>query len=241
MLTYQSDAGLIVPAALVRPAKPRTGRVAILLDSRGKSAALAAEGDGPELAQLGYTVLAIDPAGIGETAFQRHPAAPWSAPQLAFLGLMVGRPLVGIRMNDIVRGLDVLKELNVGIPDGVLGIARGRIGTTLLHAAVIDSRLSRLIVEGNLVSYQAVGASPIHRNIDDLVVPAVLGQYDLPDLVAAVAPRPVMLRNLISPTGRPLFRAEMQAAYAYPLRAGKADVGLRNENEKIAEAYPFLR
>jgi cephalosporin-C deacetylase-like acetyl esterase len=241
MLTYQSDEGLIVPAALITPAKPRSGRVALFVDSRGKSAALAADGEVAQLAQLGYTVLAIDPAGIGETTFQRHDAAPWSAPQLTFLALMVGRPLVGIRMNDIVRGIDALKELKVELPEGVLGVARGRIGTTLLHAAAIDSRFSRLIVEGNLVSYHAIGAAPIHRNIDDLVVPGVLGQYDLPDLVAALAPRPVALRNLISPTGRPLFRAEMQAAYAYPLRAGKADVGLRNEDEKLADAYPFLR
>ncbi|MCL4850969.1 MAG: acetylxylan esterase [Bryobacteraceae bacterium] len=241
MLTYRSEEGLIVPAALVTPAQPRAGRVALLVDSRGKSAALAADGDVLQLAQLGYTVLAIDPAGIGETAFQRHAAAPWSSPQLTFLALMVGRPLIGIRMNDILRGIDALKELNVGMTEGVLGVARGYIGTTLLHAAAIDSRLSRLIVEGNLVSYQAVGAAPIHRNIDDLVLPGVLGRYDLPDLVAAVAPRPVTLRNLISPTGRALFRAEMQDAYAYPLRVANADVGLRNGNEKLTDAYPFLR
>jgi hypothetical protein len=241
MLSYQSDDGLVVPAALVTASQPRTGRVALLVDSRGKSAALGVEGDVSQMAQLGYTVLAIDPSGVGETAFRRHEAAPWSSPQLASLALMVGRPLVGIRMNDILRGIDLLKELNVPVPDGVLGVARGRIGTTLLHAAAVDTRLSRLIVEGNLVSYQAVGAVPVHRDIEDLVVPGVLGRYDLPDLAAAVAPRAVALRNLISPTGRPLFRAEMQAAYAYPVRVGKADVGLRNENEKVADAYPFLR
>lgn len=241
MLTYQSDEGLIVPAALVTPAQPRAARVALLVDSRGKSAALAVDGDVHQLAQLGYTILAVDPAGIGETAFRRHTAAPWSSPQLAFLALMVGRPLEGIRMNDILRGIDALKELNVATPQGVLGMARGRIGTTLLHAAAVDTRLSRLIIEGNLVSYQAVGAAPIHRAIEDLVVPGALGQYDLPDLAAAVAPRPVALRNLISPTGRALFREEMQAAYAYPVRVGRADVGLRNENEKVADAYPFLR
>jgi hypothetical protein len=230
-----------VPAALVTPSKVRAGRVALVVDSRGKSASLAAEGDVPQLAQLGYTVLSIDAAGIGETAFRRHPAAPWSAPQVAFLALMVGRPLVGIRMNDILRGVDVLKELNIAAPQGVLGIARGRIGTALLHAAAVDTRLSRLILEENLVSYQAVGAAPIHRSIEDIVVPGVLGIYDLPDLVAAMAPRQVALRNLTSPTGKPLFRAEMQAAYAYSLQAGKADVGLRNENEKLADAYPFLR
>ena len=71
--------------------------------------------------------------------------------------------------------------------------------------------------------------------------PRTLGQYDLPDLVAAVAPRPVALRNLVSSTGRMLFRAEMQSAYAYPVRAGKAEVGLRNENQKLADAYPFVR
>ena len=241
MVTYDSDAGLTVPAALVTPSQPRAGRVALLVDSRGKSATLAADGDVPQLARLGYTVLAVDPAGIGETTFRRHAAAPFSSTQLTFLGLMVGRPLVGIRMNDILRGIDAFKELNVATTQGVLGMARGRIGTVLLHAAAVDPRLARLIIEGNLVSYQAVGSLPIHRNIEDLVVPGALGQYDLPDLAAAMAPRPVTLRNLISPTGRALLRSEMEAAYAYPLRAGKADVGLRKENEDLADAYPFLR
>lgn len=76
MLTYQSDEGLIVPGALATPTKPRAGKVALLVDSRGKSAAMAADGDVDQLAKLGYTVLAIDPAGIGETAFRRHTAAP---------------------------------------------------------------------------------------------------------------------------------------------------------------------
>ena len=241
MVTYDSDAGLTVPAALVTPAQPRAGRVALFVDSRGKSATLAADGDVAQLARLGYTVLAVDPAGIGETTFRRHAAAPFSATQLTFLGLMVGRPLVGIRMNDILRGIDAFKELNVATAQGVLGVARGRIGTVLLHAAAVDTRLARLIVEGNLVSYQSVGSVPIHRSIEDLVVPGALGQYDLPDLAAAMAPRPVALRNLISPTGRALLRSEMEAAYAYPLRAGKADVGLRKENEDLADAYPFLR
>jgi hypothetical protein len=241
MLMYQSDEGLMVPAALVTPAKARSGRVALSVDSRGKSAALAADGDVPQLAQLGYTVLAIDPSGIGETAFRRHAAAPWSGTQLAFLALMVGQPLVGIRMHDILRGIDALTELKVATPQGVLGVARGRIGTALLHAAAVDTRLARLIVEGNLASYQSVGAAPIHRNIEDTVVPGVLGQYDLPDLVAAMAPRQVALRNLISPTGTVLLRAEIEAAYAYPVRVGKADVGIRKENEKLADAYPFLR
>lgn len=240
-LTYESEEGLIVPAELVVPSNARTGRVALVVDSRGRSAALRVDGDVPQLAQLGYTVLAIDPAGIGETAFRRHADAPWSAPQVAFLALMVGRPLVGIRMNDILRGIDALKELNIAAPQGVLGVARGRIGTALLHAAAVDTRLSRLILEENLVSYQVVGAAPIHRSIEDIVVPGVLGIYDLPDLAAAMAPRQVTLRNLVSPTGKPLFRAEMQAAYAYPLKVRNADVGLRNENEKLADAYPFLR
>jgi hypothetical protein len=241
MVTYDSDAGLTVPAALVTPAQPRAGRVALFVDSRGKSAALAVGGDVAQLARLGYTVLAVDPAGIGETEFRRHAAAPFSATQLTFLGLMVGRPLVGIRMNDVLRGIDAFQDLNVATAQGVLGVARGRIGTVLLHAAAVDTRLARLIVEGNLVSYQSVGSVPIHRNIEDLVVPGALGQYDLADLAAAMAPRPVALRNLISPTGRALLRSEMEAAYAYPLRAGKADVGLRKENEGLADAYPFLR
>ena len=214
-IEFDAEVGLRVKATVLTPARGK-GRMALVLAGRG-----SAEGDAAELAELGYTVLAIDMASTQKTAF---------------LALMVGQPMVGLRMKTIVRGLDVLEARGE-----VLGVARGQTGTALLHAAVVEPRLSRLIVDGNLVSYHSVASSPIHKGVEELVVPGVLGKYDLPELAAAAAPRAVHLRNLVAANGKLLFRAEAQAAYADAARVGKVDVGIRNEYERMADAYPFVR
>ncbi|MFN7922353.1 MAG: CocE/NonD family hydrolase [Bryobacteraceae bacterium] len=241
LLRYRSDDGLLIPAALCG-----TGpKSAMYLDPRGKAAALKGP-DVAELVKLGYTVLVPDLSGIGEVAFRRYDTAPWGYPQVAWLALMTGRPLVGIRMNDIVRSVDALREL--GKPaDAVVAIAQGRLGVGLLHAAAVDSRIHP-IVEQSLVSYRAAATNPIHRDLEDAVVPGVLGSYDLPDLAAAIAPRPLTIANAISPNGRLLLRAEARREYEFAAQAyraagaaGNLEIGLRKEGETLASAYPLLR
>ena len=82
----------------------------------------------------------------------------------------------------------------------------------------------------------------------DTMVPGVLGTYDLPDLVASLAPRPVQLVNMRSPVGNVLFLREVQSEYAYTHAAysaigsaGRLRLGRRREGESIAAAYPDLR
>jgi hypothetical protein len=158
---------------------------------------------------------------------------------------MVGRPLMGIRINDVIRGLDVLDALGkLSAGGGVMGFAQGKLGTVLLHAAVMDDRLSGVAVEQSLVSYRLAGASPTHRDLEDSVIPGVLGRYDLPDLAAALAPRPVSILNAVSPTGRVLLRKDASAEYRYAAEAhaltgaaGKFRIGLRREGEPLAQAH----
>ncbi len=247
LLTYEPSIGLTIPAALVTPSSRRPRGMMLLLDPRGKASLLTPEGDAAELAKLGYAALAIDVSGTGEVAFARSESAPWRPPQLAWLALMTGRPLIGIRANDVIRALDVLAELGLLPRAGVAAMARGKLGPVLLHAALFDARISSVIVEESLVSYQAVGAAPIHRDIEDIIIPGILGRYDLPDVAAALAPRPVWLTNLRSPVGTLLTRREAAAAYEYTVAAyraagapGNLRIVLRREGEPLRSTYPAL-
>ena len=105
---------------------------------------------------------------------------------------------------------------------------------------MLDDHFSGIVVEQSLLSYRSVGASPIHRDLEDSIVPGVLGRYDLPDLVVALAPRPVWIMNAVSPTGRVLLRKEVSAEYRYAAETyagGQLRIGLRREDETIASAY----
>ena len=71
----------------------------------------------------------------------------------------------------------------------------------LLHAAVLDARLKKVILEGGLASYDMIETSKIQHGIVESVIPGVLKDYDLPDLVAALAPRPTWIVDARDPLG----------------------------------------
>jgi dienelactone hydrolase len=225
-LLFDSDAGRYVPALLATPDGSRRPQVAIYVDDRGKDAGFSTGGSCEQLAQMGYVVLALDTAGVGETA------SDWYLSQLstfwfgqektAWLALMVGRPLVGLRMADIIAGLDLLAEKGLLGTAGALGVAHGAAGVDLLHAAVLESRISGVLVEDGLLSYRAVAAAPLHRRVFESILPGVLTKYDLDDLAAATAPRPLWLVNMRSPLGRTVFRKDVESAYTYTQQAYRA-------------------
>ena len=251
-LSYETGSGRVVPALLVEPTVGRSRKKAIIyIDERGMNAASSAGGDVDDLAQLGYTVLVLDPSGIGETTSTWHSVSSyWFGPDeaVSWLALMVGKPLVGLRMDDILRGVDLLQQKGLLYGGNCVGFARGAIGVDMLHAAVMDQRIAGVAIEDGLVSYDQVARLSIHRGIFGAVIPGVLGKYDLPDLVAALAPRPVWLLNLRSPIGNTVFLRDARHEYAYAASAyaavGAAEqfrLGLRREGEDIASAYPALR
>jgi dienelactone hydrolase len=250
-LSYQTGPGRMVTALLAEPnSNQGRGKTIIYVDGRGKDTASAPGGDIEQLAQLGYTVLVVDPSGIGETAseWSSYSNSWFGEERVTWLALMVGKPLVGLRMDDILRGVDLLSEK--GLLDGgeCLSFGKGFAAVDLLHAAAMDRRIAGVVIEDGLLSYASIARTPIHRQIFEWVIPGVLGKYDLPDLVASLAPRPVELVNMRLPLGNIAFLREVQSEYGYAQAgyaalgaAGRLKLGLRREGESIAAAYPDLR
>ena len=65
-------------------------------------------------------------------------------------------------------------------------------GMVALHEAVLDTRVSKVVVENTLASYKLILNQPVHRSVSEVVIPGVLKSYDTPDLLLAVQPRPVV-------------------------------------------------
>src|SRR6185436_9986591 len=102
-----------------------------------------------------------------------------------------------------------------------------------------------LDLEGGPVSYASMARTPIQRRVFDVIIPDILNHMDLPELAAAMAPRPVRLRNLRSPLGviEPIAKARREykfAAEVYQLMGTSKnfDIGLRREDDRVAKAYP---
>ncbi|MGH9661620.1 MAG: alpha/beta hydrolase family protein [Bryobacteraceae bacterium] len=194
-LTYESEPGIVIPALLFVPAAP-DGTGTLYIDGRAKSSAGA-------LAMGGSTVLAIDPRGMGETAVNRPQdgqaySGYFGDYASSLKAMLVGRSLVGMRAGDAIRGLDLLATRARG---AIRGHGKGAGAIILLHAAVVDARLTELALEGMLVSYESVVNAPIHRGLYESIIPGVLKHYDLADLARAVAPRRVRIEASVDPLG----------------------------------------
>jgi hypothetical protein len=92
----------------------------------------------------------------------------------------------------------------------------------LLHHAVFDTRLKKVVLKGGLISYGSVETFRIQRGIIENVIPGVLKAYDLPDLVAALVPRPTWIVDARDPLGHRVGIAEVRGQYAGAVEAFKS-------------------
>jgi hypothetical protein len=148
---------------------------------------------------------------------------------------VVGRSLVGMRVEDLLRAMDYLVSRGDVDRTRVAAFGRGSLAVPLLHAAVLDQRISRLVVQDCLPMYRLAVERPIHRNLYDVAIPGVLRRYDLDDLMLGVRPRPVSLLNPVDAAGNPLRLDELRKLLGPA--AGQIRVGYRGPREPLT---PYL-
>ena len=89
----------------------------------------------------------------------------------------------------------------------------------VLYAAVVDRRIRKVVLENMLSSYDSVVENKIHRQVFESVVPGALKFYDLPDLVATLAPREVSIVSGTDPLGHELPAYAVQKEYSRAVEA----------------------
>ncbi|HEU0123183.1 MAG TPA: acetylxylan esterase [Bryobacteraceae bacterium] len=200
-LTYESEPGMRIPAVLAIPAARAAGAPGVVIaDCAGKSAAAARI---EKLANEGKTVLAIDIRGCGELAAQGPRGAdPWFGDaRNTSAALLLGRTMLGMRAMDITAGIDVLAErADLGVKK-VTALGVGPASMPMLFAAAFDSRITAVDLDGLLYSFRAAVESRLHRRVYEHVLPGVLGQFDVEDVIRAVGPRPVRVRRFVDAMG----------------------------------------
>ncbi|MFM8272880.1 MAG: alpha/beta hydrolase [Gemmata sp.] len=215
-----------VPAVLFIRDPSDARPVAFHVSDRGKKTAVGSAEEA--LFKTGKRVLALDLCGWGETGAAVPPngARPMFGDfKESFLGLHLNRPLLGRRTADLVAVAQNVKT-SVRTQSAEL-FAVGSGGPVALHAAVLSDYFSAVTLDGALVSWDSVARTPLAHDQLASVVPGALKVYDLPDLAAAIAPRPLTVRNPVDATGKPLSKDAAEQAYK-PVRdayqkAGAAD------------------
>jgi hypothetical protein len=220
--------------ALPQASGPHPGL--LYLHPDGKDAQAGVGESIEQLVAQGYAVLAPDLIGRGETGPGRLEGDSYiegTSYNQWFASVLTGRSIIGLRASDLVqltrhfRGRADIRD------EPVAAVAHGRAAPALLHAAAFEDDVGRIALLEPLLSY---GALATHEQYDPSFIPVsvagALTGYDLPDLVASLAPRPLLLARPLDHRGRPAAPDAVAAAYDIVRRAyadRDADAALRVE------------
>jgi cephalosporin-C deacetylase-like acetyl esterase len=208
---FESEPGIEVPGLFLMPNQWETlSPVVVYVDEWGKRAGLK-NGLVNALLSAGYAVLAIDVRGWGESAASDFEAATNA--------LMTDRPLFGQRLWDL---LEAVHRLCVGgyvsgrIDRTRIGcLGRGSSGLLALYAAALDERIAAAVLWQSPLSYRTL----IQERPDfppSVFLFDVLRHFDLPDLMAAVAPRALLVAEPVDGRRQRLAQAEATALCGWP-------------------------
>jgi dienelactone hydrolase len=199
----------------------------VYVHDRGKAAGAGPDGAIESLLKSGKNVLAVDLRGWGETApgvVERDNTPVFGIDSKeAFLSLHLNRSLPGQRVWDLLGVVARTPRW----ADGKVGVELVGVGSaavTVLHVAAFDDRIKAATIENCLPSWDLVVRTPIGHNQLANVVPGALAVYDLPDLAASIAPRPLTIRNPVDAMGQPLSKEAAEEAYK-AVRAAYKDAG----------------
>ena len=186
-LTYTSEPGIVVPALAFIPKTEAPFPAILYVDEAGKSAKLDKI---KELVRRGALVLAIDPRGVGETRAKYLDS-------LCHGAFMLGRTIFGMQLLDVIKAIDYLEKRSDVDKSQLSCIGYHSGGLLAMHAAAIDERITRVISAGALITYTSLIAEPVYSHGVEVFIPHVLKHYDIPDIAALIAPRPLKLLNLV--------------------------------------------
>ena len=211
--------------------------------SREKNLAYAAH-----IASLGYVSAAIVVRGWNQTAGYQDPGVGHvrrSCRQVTMNTLLLGMTPQGLRCWDAMRVIDYLESLPEVNREkiGVAGLSGG--GTLCSYLPILDERVKLAMIAGAFSSYrESIYAMP-HCICNCL--PGVMESFEMSDVIALHAPRPVLLINGIEDPIFPIGPArggfaKLQQVYEVAGAAGSIeadffDGGHMWSNAKVA---PFL-
>lgn len=259
-LSYEP--GIYIPAQLYRPNRPNgecvlytTGDVTTFTpevdDDLGGPAAKDDDGRdmthdfASSLVRKRYTVLTFDVRGIGRTtpsASRRDIRGPYehlhnSDVALANMAWSLGDSLFAMRVRDVLRVSAYASAF------GRLHLAGTDMGALwMLAAAPISVEYAGVSIQRGLASFRLLTEHGRYMQATSQFIPGVLKSFDLPQLAALIAPRPLTILDPADHMKMPLdpeiakqIYSPVRAAYEKANAAGKFKLAFGEELEDTLE------
>ena len=112
--------------------------------------------------------------------------------------------LLGMRVLDVLRGVDYALGRDDVDRRGLRAVGMGRGATWLLFAAALDPRVQALVCDSGLLSYKSLVQTDRYLYGGDMFALGLLKRFDLPHVAAAMADRPLALISPVGPMKQPL-------------------------------------
>ena len=201
---FESEAGFTVPAHLLIP--DGAGKPPVMICLQGHSTGMHLSmgrplpGQDPNdfsgdrdfaigALEQGYCALCMEQRCFGEQGGTPYP----DCGHTAYLALINGRTLVGERVFDVGRAIDILRANFADRADTdrifIMGNSGG--GTATIYSCAADERLSGGICSCAFSTFAAsIGAS---RHCPCNYIPGVARDFDMADIGGLVSPRPLVI------------------------------------------------
>ena len=220
-LTLRGEDGIDVSGYAGIPEREGAKPAVLMLGALPQDRFAAAGGDFDKLVQSGRIVMVLQPrpTPVGTESIKSPLLGAFNL--LSLRAFLVGKTIVGMRMDDAVHAVDWLSARRDVDASAVTGYGEGALSVVLLHAAALDLRIKHVVVENSLAAYRMIVDEPIHRNVSEVVLPGVLRKYDIGDLLLAEYPRTVTVINPQDALGLTLTEAEYRKSLAYVFDSGR--------------------
>ncbi len=220
-----SEAHVWLPAWVFRPRAGAPVKSALLLlEPSGRNNAWQEGGLYQTLAADGHIVCVPDLRGVGDLTPEigrgaaHHAERHNSEEEWAWGSMILGKPLLGQRVTDILAALEALRHHDGAGDRPLIVAAQGNMTVPAQFAAALDSKFSTLYLSRGLLSFRNIVETQDYTHPFANFVPGILRHTDLTDLPG---PKRVVLAGVVDSAGRAVPLDVVRTAYA---KAGNVEV-----------------
>jgi hypothetical protein len=229
VLEVPSEPSVWLPAWLLRAENaPRNKPILLALDAN-ESERLWFQSDA-DLAPGSPVICAADIRGVGALLPEFGPGhsgyAAWHRQEenYAWGSLILGKPLVGQRVTDILALVAALRKYPCTAGSPIRIAASGKLTVPALFAGALDEEIQGLYLSGGLVSFRDLVDSERNDHSFANFVPRLLQHTDLPEVIASLAPRRIVLAGTLNAKGEAIELESARHIYADANRAGNLSI-----------------
>lgn len=245
-IQFESEPGVRIVGWFTAPVNG-SEHSCVLYVSNGNSDEIVAEpGSFDPLLSAGHAVCAVAVRGTGLSTPRPPSGGPVFYQQMnllerfAWANLVLGSPAIAQRVWDILQTIQYLAERPDVNTSQIRMIGQEEAGLVALMAAALDDRVRSVLLTKVIVSYMSIAQSKDYSLALDWFVPGILRHFDLPDIAAAVSPRPVWIVDSVDASGMLLPCDDVRAMYANRLShrpSAVRNLEFRNSSSHTEENY----